>query len=174
MRTDAVVRASEPRIQVKKDKPNHRQIGFSFLRLGPFRNDEMLIAPAGKRRIAWPVTCHHHSSGLSSRRNEAAQRLGVTIGHDFQAQASRVTATMTGHGAAVIGLPMAHLNGSYDMVRIVDPASLVTFIFADLHHFNFDNLACGFIKKTKTTPESELKNARKRQGDYKKKKEKPK
>ena len=35
-------------------------------------------------------------------------------------------------------------------------------------------VVCGFIKKTKTTPESELKNARKRQGDYKKKKVKPK
>jgi len=35
-------------------------------------------------------------------------------------------------------------------------------------------VACGFIKKTRNTPESEIKNARKRQGDYKKNKEKPK
>jgi len=30
----------------------------------------------------------------------------------------------------------------------------------------------GFIKKTRNTPDSELKNARKRQGEYKKNKEK--
>ena len=32
-------------------------------------------------------------------------------------------------------------------------------------------VVCGFIKKTRSTPESELKNARKRQGEYKKNKE---
>ena len=32
-------------------------------------------------------------------------------------------------------------------------------------------VVCGFIKKTKTTPENELKSARKRQGAYKKNKE---
>jgi hypothetical protein len=35
-------------------------------------------------------------------------------------------------------------------------------------------IVCGFIKKTRTTPKDELTNARKRQGEYKKNKEKPK
>ncbi len=35
-------------------------------------------------------------------------------------------------------------------------------------------VVCGFMKKTRATPESELKNARKRQGDYKRNKRNPK
>jgi phage-related protein len=35
-------------------------------------------------------------------------------------------------------------------------------------------IVCGFIKKTRTTPKDELTNARKRQGEYKKNKEKQK
>ena len=73
-----------------------------------------------------------------------------------------------------LGMPLCRpLGGGLYEVRSTLPSKregrLIFFQDAELIV-----IVSGFIKKTRNTPEGELKNARKRQGEYKKNKEKPK
>lgn len=63
-------------------------------------------------------------------------------------------------------------NGLYEVRSSLPTKQEARLIF--FQDFEALIVVCGFIKKSKTTPDSEIKNARKRQGEYKKNKEKPK
>jgi hypothetical protein len=138
LRAHAVVCATEPRFQIHNDETNHRHVIFGQFWLGTFRDNKMLIAPLGKRRVARAGIRHYFGSRLNCRFNKATQRLCATIGDDFEAQSPSIAAPSMGHGAVFLGLPAKNFNGSHHKDFIIAAAPLVMGSSANPRLMNFN------------------------------------
>ena len=79
----AMVRPLKPRLQVRKNEVDNRQIFFRDLGIISLDHRQVRIAALGKRIIRAPSVRDDHRTGLDCLFHETAQRLGGAIGNDF-------------------------------------------------------------------------------------------
>jgi len=91
---DAVMGAGQPRLQVGKDQMNDRQILFRYFGVAPLSNGEVSIAVLTKVGVAGPIIGGDRRARDHGALDEAAERLRAAIGHDGEADAARVTASL--------------------------------------------------------------------------------
>jgi hypothetical protein len=127
---DAVVRALEPRLQVREHHVDHRQIVLGDLRVIVLGGGKVFEATLLKAGVAVPAIGHDHRSRRHSVLNEAAERRGGAVGHDRQADAPGDPAALA---LVQVGrrVALADLDGAGDEGLIVDAPAFAARLAAD-------------------------------------------
>lgn len=116
---DAVVRPTQPRLQVREHHVDHRQVILGDLRVIVLGTGQVFEPTFGEAAVGIPAVRHDHRSRRHGGLHEATQRFGGAVGHNRQADAPGDPAAL-----ALVqrrgGVALADLDGAGDKRLVVN------------------------------------------------------
>ena len=122
---DAVMDADQPRLEVGENQMDDRQVLLGNLWITTLGNSEVLIAVFTEAGIAAPIVSNDQRSRRDGALDEPTERLGATVGHDGEPNASGIASVFP---VVELGarLSMTHLDGTGDGNLVVNTTAFPT------------------------------------------------
>ena len=122
---NAVVDTDQPRLQVGENQMDDRQVLLGNLWITTLGNSEVLIAALTEASIAAPIVSHDQRSRRDGALDEPTERLGATVEHDGEPNASGIASVFP---VVELGarLSMTHLDGTGDGNLVVNTTAFPT------------------------------------------------
>ena len=137
LRANAVMRSVQPRLQVREDHVDDRQVVVRDLTVTVLRNGQVLETALGQAAVAVEAIRHDHAPRHDGVFHEATERGGGAIRHHRQAHPACDPAALAGVQFSP-RFALTHLNGAGDKGLIVDTATLALRPAADPDFIDLD------------------------------------
>src|ERR1035437_342404 len=137
--TDSVMRAKQPRLQVREGDVDYWQVCIGSLGIA-IEHQEFVRVALPRQIIVAPPTIGAHDSALCHiLLHELRKYLGVAVWHDTQSQSTRVIRSLA-LSAIGVDRPLAYLNGPNDRRLMVNAASFALGTAAHKRLIHFDRI----------------------------------
>lgn len=147
-----VVRALQPRLEVRKNKVDDGQKFFGHLGASALHDRKVFIAECRKRIVSPPCVRDDHRTRFYGLLYKTRQGLSAAIGNDFQPQPAGIPPAAPRRVVALLWGTLADLDGGTHKHLILGAATFAAHRATDVGFVNLDMIAARKVATDAITP----------------------